>query len=103
MHMFANRYGHDSGSQNASIDDSLSSGDVTKCAETLQKLISTRREHGTRSQVGMFDVTSECQIDSVSRVGSERPLLLASRLVLVGDIVTFATTGPNEPDCVFNI
>ena len=51
----------------------------------------------------MFDVTSECQIDSVSRVGSERPLLLASRLVLVGDIVTFATTGPNEPDCIFNI
>ncbi|KAG8213777.1 superkiller protein 3 [Butyriboletus roseoflavus] len=27
------------------------SGDVTKCAETLQNLISTRREHGTRQQV----------------------------------------------------
>ncbi|KAH0827587.1 superkiller protein 3 [Lanmaoa asiatica] len=27
------------------------SGDVTKCAETLQKLISTRREYGTRQQL----------------------------------------------------
>ena len=56
----------------------LSSGDVTKCAETLQKLISTRREHGTRQQVGTFDATSEDRIDAVLHAGSERTLVLAS-------------------------
>ncbi|KAG9316442.1 superkiller protein 3 [Chiua virens] len=33
------------------MDMFAKSGDVTKCAETLQKLIATRREHGTRQQV----------------------------------------------------
>jgi len=77
MQMFAKRYGLDAQVLMRSTAI-LFSGDVTKCAETLQKLISTRREYGTRHQVGTFDAASEHRIESVLRAGSERPLLLAS-------------------------
>lgn len=79
------------------------SGDVTKCAETLQKLISTRREHGTRQQVGVLDATFKYLIEATLHAGSGCPLVLASRLVIVCDIVKFITAGPNQPDCISNI
>lgn len=54
------------------------SSDAIKCAETLQKLISTRKEHGTRQQVGPLVVTPTYRIEVVLYSGSECPVLLTS-------------------------
>lgn len=81
----------------------LFSDDAAKCAEALQKLIAVRRQHGTHQQVGASSAVQQIDLTLSFSSDGERPLLLASRRVIIRDVVESTTSGPNEPNCIFNL